>query len=467
MYNLTGFIANNGIANNNKRVVAPLGELSTYAQTFSRDRGIFFDTDKPLAALYSFASYQEISATEVEDRPVNQSVALLARDIAQVLYTFAEQGDLDNNPDTIRDIVLARWVGDVQNVIVGAMVSDGNRWMPSSLTWNGTSSEAPYRAKFWFSDEPFRNEYDLFEVEVALPIEDLVTLFATPSEMDQILATKLTSIRLTQKITDVADGDPYTDAITDEFEWISAQNREVSKILPITTVIYGDAGRSPDIRRKAIADYLLANSNISEDSWREILPDVFSPTEFIFAPNWNRYALPSGTIRDWSSGEYPEGVLSAGTYMSSGNAKSQIEFMKDFAKGVGYTPEYVENTTNLVGFVYKSLQACVIGGYRNRDDVTQFADRWPDYMAVGTGMGDFARMSEETQRMIEVVIDMFRVAETMTITSTIPRKYTRATRDGILYLTATFERTQLMVVSRTSVAALYKYTTGSQNEKWS
>lgn len=82
-------------------------------------------------------------------------------------------------------------------------------------------------------------------------------------------------------------------------------------------------------------------------------------------------------------------------------------------------------------------------------------------------MGDFARMSEETQRMIEVVIDMFRVAETMTITSTIPRKYTRATRDGILYLTATFERTQLMVVSRTSVAALYKYTTGSQNEKWS
>lgn len=466
MYNILGFISNTGLAINTRRVVAPIGELSTYSHTFGRDRAITFEQDLPLAASYIFASFEEVSPTEKEDRDINPTIDRLSREIAQLLYEMAEDGQFNDDENTIRDLVLARWVGQVQNVVVGQMVSDGNRWMPSSLSWEGTSSAAPYRAKWWFADEAFRNEYDLYEISVAFPVENLITLFATPAEMDDILATKLTPIRITNKISEVADGEPYTDAITDEFEWFSGSDRNIRKLLPITTVIYGDAGRSPDERRRAIAEYLLENSNIDEDSWREILPDVFSPTEFIFAPSWNRYSLPSGTIQDWTNGQYPVGVLSAGLYSPGGNAKNQVEFMKDFAKGTGYTAEYVEAQTNLVSFVYKSIQCAVIGGYRNRDDITQFLDRWPDYIAVGTGSLDFGRISEETQRMVDVIIDMLRVAETMTLTSTIPRKYTRTIREGVLYLTATFERTQLLVVSRTSVAALYKYTAGSENEKW-
>lgn len=467
MYNIRGFLANSALVNNTPRTVARIGELSIYSSTFARDRFIFSGDNTPLTTLFVFASFEEISATEKEDRPVPAVIEGLSRRISDRLYSLAESGDLVNDRDFVRDLLLNEFVGDVQNVIVGQMVNDGNRWMPSSLVWEGTSPTNPYRAQYWFADEEFRNEYDLFEVNVTFPINNLEDLFALPSEMDDILSTQITAARITSKVSEIADGDPYTDVITDEFEWISAADANVTRLLPITVIIYGDAGRSPDVRRKAIADWILENSNIDEDQWRQILPDVFSPTEFIIAPSWNRYSIPSGTIADWTNGEYPEGVLSAGTYMPGGNASNQIEFMKEFAKGVGYTDEYVTGNVNLVTFVYKSIQASIVGGFRNRNDITQFLDRWPDYIAVGTGSIDFARMSAETQRMVNLIIDMLRVAETMTLTSTIPRKYTRTIREGVLYLTATFERTQILVVTRSSVAQLYQYTTGSENVRWS
>lgn len=463
MYNISGFIARNGLANNAYREVAPLGELSVWSSTFTRDRRIYSTTEFPAVSLFVFESYKELSPIEKESANVPASVEALGREIAQRLYNIGDDGGFSTNVDLVEQVLLNEFGGQINAVTVGPMVGDGNRWMPSYIIYSGTSTTNPYTARFWFSDNAFRQQFEGFEINVVPMFDNIDLLFGDLETVEQLIAEEQTPVIVAEKARVLQDGDPYTDLLATEYEWRQPGQPNVRRPITITVLVYGEAGLNPDRRRKAIADWILENSAYGEDSWRQIMPDVFSPTEFILAPSWNRYAMPAGTIYDWANGGIPEGVLSAGTYMPGGNVENQIKFMMDFAKGVGYTEEHIRAKLNLVSFVFKSIQCSIIGGYRNRDGVDEFINRWPDYIAVGTGSTDFERMDEKTQKMVQVVVDMLRIAETMTITSSIPRKYMRLVRDGILYLSADYDRTQLLVVSRISVAELYQYTTGSQN----
>lgn len=467
MYNIGGFLARSALANNNPRVVAPLGELSAYAMTFARDRRIYSTPDYPSVVLFAFSSFQEISATERQNADVPSLVQTLAREIGQRLYALADAGDLSTDEEATTAILLNEFGDRIKSVVCGTMVNDGNRWMPSYIIYEGTSTTAPYTARFWFSDASFRQDFDEYEINV-VPILDNIDdlLFSNLDEVTVIAAEQMSQVIMADKARLLQDGDPYTDLVATEYEWRQQGRPDQRLLLTISIIVYGEAGLNPDRRRKAIADWILEHSEYNEDAWREVLPDVFSPTEFIFIPSWNRYSLPSGTIQDWSNGgEWPVGVLSAGTYQSGGNVKNQIDFAVDFAKGTGYTPEHIAAKLNMVVFVYKAIMVNIIGGYRNRDGVDEFLNRWKDYMAVGTGSPDFARMSEGTQEMIVLLVDMLRIAETMTITSTIPRNFMRLVRDGVLYLAADYERTQILVATRQSVSEVYQYTTGSANVK--
>lgn len=463
MFNLRGFITQTSLANNDRRVVAPLGELSVYAETFSRDRQIFKASDYPAVKLVAFSSYQEVSATERVEIKVPTAVQTICREIGAKMHVLAEAGDFTNSTQLVEETLLGLFGDRIKAVVVYPMVSDGNRWLPGSIQFEGTSSASPYTVRLWFSDASFRNEYDEFQIDVVPIMDDIDRLFGSPEEIEGYVKEYMNPMAISEKIRILRDGDPETEQIVNEYEWRQPGRPDIRRNISIGVLVYGEAGMSPDHRRKAIADWILANSQYGEDAWREVLPDIFSPTEFIIIPSWNRYALPSGTIQDWSNGGWPVGVLSSGTYMPGGNVDQQIPFALKFAKGVGYTQEYVSKKLNLVTFVYKSICLNILGGYRNRDGVDQFLDRWPDYMAVGTGSTDFFRMSEATQKMVNLFVDLLRIAETMTNSSTIPRQYARTTRDGILMLSAEFERTQILVVSRKSVAELYKYTTGSAN----
>lgn len=463
MYNLQGFLALSALANNAHREVAPIGELSLYGGSFARDRRIFSSLDYPSITLFGFSSWQDVSATERVEVDVPVAVQTLARQIGSRLFALAESGDLTNQTAEVEAILLNDFGDQIQSIVVGEMVNDGNRWMPSFIIYEGTSTTAPYTARFWFSDLAFRQQYDEYEIDVVPMCPDIDALFGSAEEVEALIAEYMSTMAYSNKIRILADADPYTDQVTAEYEWRQPGRPDIRRFIPIAVVVYGEAGLNPDRRRKAIADWILANSKYDEDAWREIMPDVFSPTEFLFIPSWNRYAMPSGTIQDWSNGGIPQGVLSAGTYQPGGNVANQIPFTKKFAQGVGYTDAHIAAKLNLVTFVYKSVCVNIIGGYRNRDGVDEFLNRWTDYMAVGTGSVDFERMSEATQKMVHVVVDMLRIAETMTPTSTIPRSYMRVVRNGVMFLSADFERTQLFVVSRQSVAEFYQYTTGSQN----
>lgn len=443
MYRIKAFGAFPPISNNDPNKVNGLGELSAYAMTYALDRGIFKNTEKPASLLYSFSSLNEISAVESETVSVPPSVSALLLEMMEAMYTKSTAGEFDSAEIPVRDYIMTFWQGQVQNVVVNQMVSDGYRWLPSSIVFEGTSTTAPWQAQIWFSDANFRNEYDLYVNLVVPPIADIDRFFDSATAVQKIVSEEITLIGQMTAVSVVADSRPYTEAITTEFEWHDPTNDARRIPVPWTVVNYGEAGRNIDAIRADLAKWILANTKYTEEQWQKLFPDIFGSTEHIFVPFFNHVAIPDDAVN-------------GGVYSPVGNVKHQIEVATKLIRGAGYTPAYIADNLNIAASVYKSIQWGIIGGYRNRDGINQFGDQWPDYIAVSTSSIDFKRMSDETMDLVIVLNKMMQIAETMTNISAVPRGYMRLIRDDVLYVTATFKRTSLIVASRTSVLEKYQ-----------
>jgi hypothetical protein len=173
MYRIKAFGEYNALSNNDPDKVNKLGELSLYSGTFATDRGIFSDPTKPNSTLVVFSSLQEISAVESVTVTVPPAVSSLILEMMEDLIGKASAGDFGDAEAVVRDYIMTRWQGIVQNVVVNSMVTDGNRWLPSSIVFEGTSITSPYQAQVWFSDDNFKNEYDLYLNRVAMPVTSL------------------------------------------------------------------------------------------------------------------------------------------------------------------------------------------------------------------------------------------------------------------------------------------------------
>ena len=447
MYRLKAFGEFPGLSNNDPNQVNRLGELSTYAETFATDRGIFKDNSKPNSLMVSFSSLQEISAVESVLVAVPPSVSALTLEIMEKLFAKADAGELDNQEVPVREFMLTFWAGTIQNVTVNTMVTDGNRWLPSSIIFEGTSVTNPFQVQVWFSDDSFRNEYDLYINKVVPPLENLDRFFDSATAVQAILDTELTIYAIMTKASEVTNLQPSTDVITTEFEWVDPANSARRIGIPWTVVNYGEAGRNIDSIRTDLAKYILANTQYTEAEWQKLFPDIFGSTEFIFAPTFQHIALLDDAVN-------------GGVYAPINNMKHLTAVVSSVIRGAGYTAQYIADNLNVMNSTYKSIQMGVIGGYRNRDGVNQVGDRWKDYIAVSTNSLDFKRMDAKTQQFAIVLSQMLAIAETMTVTSTVPRGFMRLIRDEILYVTATYDKTSLIVVSRTSVLEKYQVTQG-------
>ena len=330
--------------------------------------------------------------------------------------------------------------------MVGTIRSDGNYWFPDDIYFEGTSQTNSYSARIWFSDDAFRRQYDEYEIRVVPPVANIDQFFGSATDV-QVIADSLTLNAVMIRAQEIANGQPATFIHTEEFEWVDPLDPENRIVIPWTVVIYGGAGMNIDAIKRALAKWILENSQYPEDQWNKLFPDIFGSTEFVVIPVYSHVAIPQNQVN-------------AGVYSATNNPNVLYKLANLLVKGVGYTEEYIGETLNVVQGNYKAVQLIIVGGYRNRDDMFQFGNRWPKYIPVGTNSLDFERMGADTMRMALLLNNMLRVAETMTAFSDIPIGYTRTVRDGVLYLTATIDRTLLIVASKQSVLEFLPEHTG-------
>ena len=461
-YVLKGFISIPTLADNSVNVVAPIGEVSVYSRTFSRDQGIY---SLPLSMesaaggvdmeLLTFSSIdKDGNAATV---PTDYASATLS--ISEWLYVQAINGVLTSDASAALALIQTTFGSAMKSAVVGPMVQSGTMWMPSSLDFyfNAASTIQPgytsnSRVKVWYADANFRNEYDKFELDYVPPITPLDTFFKDASLVEAAVKNR-TLQQLMASIKQVINDQPPTLVDSLSFNWHDPNNSNNLVPTDWTYILYGPAGNNIDSIKQGLQAYILANSSHNSAEWAKIFPDIFATTEYICCPLWTQYAIPNKTD-------------AAGMPSPTVNPNQALQYMLATAVGTGYTTEYVTNYQNILPVAFRAMSTVIVGGPQNEGGVYEFAKQWPDYLDVNTSSTDFDRMQVDTQTFVGKFQSLLLAAETMTATSDLPDGITRVQRtnssgDVITYAVMTYNNINYLCVTKDFMISKYGASTNT------
>lgn len=431
MKSFKGFAQIGALADNVRDQVAPVGELAALSRTFTRDQTIHTSGANPGYALVGFSYYESDKVVQFTDE-----AALQILSVVDWTYGKARLGTFNSDITKFRNTWLADLGATYDLQEVGSMVQfDNTKYAPSFIIFN-PKNEVDVSWKVWFSNDAFFNQFDETELNHVKPLLNLDDFFLDYVNLKPLLDARTLSDSISQ--VDVLRGvDPETRLRVDPFDWVDKIDRNRKISVDWMTLIYGEAGNNLDSVKESLGAWILKNSKHSRDDWSEIFPDIFTSTEFILIPMWNEFSVPP-TDRQHA-------IYSGASNMLRGIAKAQ-----KLCKGVKYTPLHISNVSSALPTQFKSLMCVVVGGPENRDGKVNFADQYPDWMNVPTTHVDFGKMSERTKGAYMMLAEMLEFAETMTATTAAPVGYNRTVRDGVMYLTKTYQKFLHLVVTKYS-----------------
>jgi hypothetical protein len=434
MYILKAFGQIGALVDNTHTVVAPAGELSPMALTYSREKEYLNSAATPGHTLVVFSATQD--GVVVQADPVLASRLLL---INKWAYEKALAGTFNPSTESFRTAFIRDFGTQYALWSMGAMVeATPNVYLPGVINIRAAADDTQ-QYTIWFASEIFEQQFDEYAIKVIPPIADIDAFFLGRTVVKAALAAR-TPDETMDLIQVSKEGYPETTLQAVMFEWFDPGS-PTDKLLRIATywnvVIYGIAGRNIDAIKDAIRKHILANSTHTKDEWAALFPEIFTSTEFIFVPMWKNYAVPNRE-------------LEAGMYSSVVNAVAAVEELKRLVRGEGYTPEFIGSKAEIFGAAHRAISVAVTGGPHNRDGITNFVMRYPDYINVDSTGVDNLRMNPETRRFVLTFAAMMAVAEDMTPDSAVPVAFTRLIREGVLYVATTLDRFQLIVASKFS-----------------
>lgn len=455
-FSLKGFISYGALANNQPGVISPIGELSLRSGTFAKDRKNYVATTatspSTSAELIVFSSR---GADGDYVAPPSQVTGMTLQ-LATWAYEQMVNGTFTNSSDSFRVPLMAQFNDVVEDVSLGAMVTDGQNWLPASITFfikpsaifdnNPPEGMEGIRVRVWFSDENFRQQYDEFNVSFIGPLDNLDDLFLSPWVVAERLQRR-TPPELGVLIQEAAGNSPYTTMRSFNFRYHSPTTLGETHPAYWTFVIWSDFGDNVDTLKRELSSWIIANSTHTREEWAVLFPDIFSSTEFILTPLWNQTAIPNLT-------------LDHAMYSPTVTMSEAVTYVRATAAGTGYNDAHVDAHASFLSMPYKSVACLAVGGPENRNAQYKLHQVVPDYLAVPTSSIDFDRMSERTRFWCMRVFAMLSVAESMTEFSDIPPGLSRLKRvnangDEILYVVATIDEIQYLVVAKQTLNTMF------------
>jgi hypothetical protein len=432
------------LISNDPGVISPVGEITTYGLTFSRDVGVYQNSDKKNYTVYNFKCWDSAAnsgsggAAELPATTVDQAVNLVdfclnvttttsgqifADELLNQLIAYGNNHNISNLS-----------IGEVKNYTnVGGYTSI---WLPTQIKWKDSSlTDSDNEHIVWIDTSAFESEYSEYEIVVVPPFTPLDNFFTTGQNVANLIAA-ITVPDMMDAVQTAKGGFPESIVRTDTYNYINPLNTSQKVATNWTVLIYGPAGNNTDSIKDALVAYILANSTHTRAEWTAILPDIFKRTEFIIAPFWQNFAIPNMTMQN-------------GVYSPIAEPETTLTFMAQIAPD--YSSDQIKSYTSLIPVPYRSLIMAAVGGPENRDSLFKFATVFSDYIDVSPQSTDFNRMSTTTQNFCIKLAQMLIYAETMNEYTTLPQGYMRIVRNGILYVAITYNNIQYLVASKKSV----------------
>lgn len=433
---IKAFACIGALVDNTAATVAPVGELSDRSRTFTKEKTEHTHSDYPDITLVSFSAMNGTAAMSVTSAMAQSCLKAVAW-----IYSQAKLGNLGSDIASFQQKFIADQGSTFDLVGAGDMVQFGGKYYAPSwinIAPAGQSANANYR--IWLSDTAFANQFDEYTIVIDPPVSDLNLFFNDTTTVKAALA----NLTLAGQIASlVKKRGVYSETTirADVFTWVDRNDSASTLDVTWPTLVYGAAGDSLDVVKEEIREYILANSTHSREEWSKVFPDLFTSTEFIISPLWDKIAVPDRT-------------QTTGVYSSIANLQDVLTLAKATAKGTGYTDAHVTAVVEVVPSVYNCLMLAIVGGPENRGGIDQFSERYADYLAIATTHVDFGKMATETRKFVVLLAQMLMEAETLTPNTGVPSGFNRVTRDGIVYLATSFEKFQYLVATKYSVLKL-------------
>lgn len=437
MYNLKGFVGYPSLVSNVPDQIAKFGEISKDSLTYAKDVTTHTGASVPNTVLFSFHSVRDNIIVDVDG-----STKDLCLKLSKYILDQSMAGALTNDPQVLRQLVLAEFGTLLKSFTTGKMLTDNVVWMPEYVVFEMSKyPQGANRVQLWYADESFRGQYDEYFIEIVHPIIPYDDFFNDPLVVEQAL----NSYNIDEKLEEAQEKRkqyPYTNLRALTYDYVNPKDKTRRTPARWLALLYGVAADNVDFINDKIIEELLKNSKHTRAEWENILPDLFKKTEFIITPFWHKYSIPAG-------------ILGAGFYSPTMDPRTLLPLIRRTARGTGFTDAWTNAQYELSSHTYKSIAFSVVGNPQNRNGVVRFSKQFPDYALVTNGSNDFNRIDPQTTAEWMVLFaKLLKEAEVMDRYSSVPMGISRMVRDGVVYASAVFQRVNYMVVAKSSVEEL-------------
>jgi len=430
MKTIQGFVTKSDSVLNGVGQVGDFFEISPTSMTYSRQSGEYQHLSYQGDVLHTFQSVD--TATSVPYVLTDTQVSEIFGVIASVL-SYASSHYPPYDTQDFKASVQADFSGKIESLSLGPIRTGTQKSLPEWLSW--TSLQDPNTTvKIWICNEAFEDQYTGFEIVTIPPISDLDSFFGNYGDMVSKLKL-VTSTVLLDKVQDSKNGYPDTYTRFVSFDFVNQNNTAQTTSVDWGVLVYGKTGDNVDSIKDAIVEYVLANSTKTKAEWEIIFPDLFRRTEFLFIPRWDKISIPNLTD------------LSA-LYSSLLNPMEVITYAK--AKWSSVSASWVESNLRLIPFDYKAISLVALTGENNVTAKSDLSVLFSDYLPIGTSVLDFNRMSVYTRNWVIIMVELIKLAETATESSSIDTPNRKVYRNNLLYISQVYDGVNYMVAARSN-----------------
>lgn len=433
MYTLKGFVSVNGLANPSPSSVAPIGEISDLALTYSLGQYEYpSPTNKYI--LRAFSSSTVVGVTSVPADLLTQAFAIIDWAI-----TMQQSQTPATSPTDFTTAMVTQFGTQANAIGCGNLINSGTFLFPEYITWvnpNLLTNDPTVGGKvtLWFADASFRAQYDEYIIKVVPPLPNLDTFLTGATSVAAALSAYGVQPFLSAMQT-TRGSNPETLQLIQTYDYVDPLNSANQISTNWGIVIYGSAGNNVDAIREAVQHYIAVTSTAPESQWRAIFPEIYIATEFLLFPRWMNYGIP-------------QMILQAGAYSEVITLNKELNYLTSVL--TDYDPAFILSTACALPTMYKSLVLLAVPNEDNAVADQQLLNIFPDLINVPTSDTSYNLMSSKTRSWLSILTSMLIVAESATVQSALPAGMSLAVRDTVLFVAQEYAGITYLVATKAS-----------------
>ena len=429
MIEIKGFAGIPALENNAIGATATVGELSTYAKSYSRDRRMYLHADGEVNLTTLYCKRDEVSIV-----PESAHVKTILDVISWVHRSAEERSAAEASVDFVTALSGAL-SGAVEHITRGPLVRAGSGgYYPDRVSFTIKALLEDHLITVWFSDASFRNQYDKYEIYVVSPLPALDGVFAGFTAVSQALRTQDPG-DVFLRAQAVAQDHPYTALVPATYDLVNPNISDQTYPTLWAYVVHGPAGNNVDALRQATIDHIAKNSRKTIADWKKIFPSIFLSTEMIVIPAWSKMAIAEQTLQ-------------AGVNSSTVTLSAALTYLAKTLSSVDST--FVLQHSEVTHHPFYNLALYCVGSPDNRAAMYRFSQIYPDFISVASTSPDFARMSPLTQEYSLKLTQALVYASDYVQGNVMSSGFGRSTRAGIEFVTFSHNRITTYVATRAS-----------------